>query len=407
MKKKSFEKIKYELSFFIIFVAEMIISVPAFNQMREWRTSQYGVTYEFGFVQMGFVGTVFKLFCNILTEKILWTATVIALIILSFMMSIILTEIVKKSDKSIFSGVCAIVILYMVSPLSVAKFFNARNFATFDIYLMIILIACAVFALKEKTLWLLLPLSVLALLVHYVFAFTYYMFIFGVLLYYAVKNKESKKYFIFFALTVFISVGVFSYFYFFGNTVPFKSETEMADYIKKTNTIPIVSTVYIRYFMGSGDFFDNTILTGMNGVTENLLTRFLGFVVTMVVLWPVVALFIMLWTKTIKKCEDKNEKLIYLFILISPLFAVPIFVTGMDWDRWMMGIFCAQILFVFFLIKKNEQPFISALTEVSHFLSNHKLIFYIYIIILAMLRLSPIEYSFSELGSEIISYGFN
>jgi len=405
MKKSFISKYKYELTFFTVFMFEFLLKIPRIDEMVGWRTTQYVVNYkEYGLVEMGLIGSIFRMFTDYITPTMVYIFELIGVLLLSVTIAVFLGKMIRNSSEEIKFAVMMIVLLYVISPLSLTKFFSSRNYGIFDVFLMLIAFWIALLAIRRKNLWLLFPLSMIALMIHHVFALTYYMFVFGALMYYVFENKFEKKTTLFSVITVGISVIVTLYFQFFREVSTYTSTEEAVAAAKENSGLLIEYEVLSRLFDPVDEYINKWSITGLYGKTMDIFDRSLALLFTLALLSPMVVLFVAVWVKCVRRSVEKNEKIFYLFCLLSPLFSVVLFISAIDWDRWMMGILTAQMSFIFFLIHKKNETFYSVIRDVSSFLQSHKALCIAYLVFVGLLRCSPIEFSLGDFGKELLGY---
>ena len=187
------------------------------HQMSEYNTTLYALSYKYGFLSRGIVGTVWQWLDGILpfdlmnyysiyNTNLLITALFYGVFFVFY--AIILKVVPQSQNRN------AKYLILFLSIFTFPMFVTRQNMGRIDIYLIMITLFCIWLLIYGKAEWLIVPLCAFAMLIHQGFVFTNVNIILVLLLYKALAGEQKKKYGGLFCVTFLVVSAMFLYFEF-------------------------------------------------------------------------------------------------------------------------------------------------------------------------------------------------
>lgn len=330
----------YYAIFSAIFLYNLLVLFPSPSEMHSYCINFYFSTYENGFISRGFIGTILKLLFPILPAKTLYIIIGANILVLIFVTVSFLVWCIKNCKPSYQHALIYLCFAFCVNPGSIAYLFYWGNYGRFDMYLILILIACCMCIIK-KTYIPILILSICGILIHQVFLFLFFPAI-ALMYFYSIQN--NKKAYAGFFLTLAVVFLLALYLQFFGspNSVSWEDLLETAQNRTDWHLSPDPFRKEYSY----------TLYDHLNDMPADvLLLKLKKTVGVLFCLSPLIWIFILIWKNTI--CSAKKKWIYYLFIL-SPICTLPTFVM-VDWGRWFAAIIISQFILIFFLTVQQDR----------------------------------------------------
>lgn len=192
------------------------------NQISFYNTTLFALSYDYGFISRGLLGTIWNFLDNILPfDLINYTAiynftglcTIIYLLCL-FMFYKICLERCPEENKGNMQH-----LIIFLSIFAFPMFVGKAMFGRLDLYLFIFMLLSVIFIIIEKWEWLIIPFGIICICIHQGFVFTNANTIL-VLLFYKILlgNPAKRKKYIFIFSTFLLSISIlFIYFEFFSH----------------------------------------------------------------------------------------------------------------------------------------------------------------------------------------------
>ncbi len=304
----------------------------------KWSESHWMMDYRFGFIKRGLAGEIFGWFCTKDEFSILILSAVILLLLSVFMIGIAFKETIKRensfyrilfflifflSQYIVFSAHLIGYLDHVVFLLTLAVIYLIRKDRIFQASL----IATVSVFIHEISLFLMLPVSVFALLV---FESPKIPFLFKNIL-----SKGMVKKMALFLILPFLSVIFISFFHEYdGTTYAFK----VFNYLREIPFIPdkVAQSVTSGYTQSFSLSFQEQHEHFIQRVFISKATLFYG-----------IPLLFLLWI-TLKEFELKEN--IGVFILLSVITFIPLLLHSIAYDTYRIWTFPFMILFLGFWI---------------------------------------------------------
>lgn len=204
-----------------VLISAVLIGVLFLINLAE-RTNSYNSTllafsYKYGFIPRGFLGTVYQGLNRVLPFEMqsyvaVNTFTLVATILLCILVWLFVRFMIKRVSDANADSVQLLATLFIIFTIPTFSYYY--NFGRLDIYLVMLTMLSVELIVKDKALWLLVPIAAVGMMIHEGYVFMYLNVIVALLLYRGVK--DGKKYFILLGVVVVVSGMLFCYFTFVG-----------------------------------------------------------------------------------------------------------------------------------------------------------------------------------------------
>ncbi len=185
-------------------------------------TTAFAFSYKYGFISRAFMGTFLQILDNIFPQNLMsykgiYYLSYIATIVLIIMLLVLFYCILRKIDSNYRKY--AEMIMVFIAINAFPMYLTIDNFGRLDVYLTIIMLLSVLLMVEEKLEWLIVPLSILAMLIHHGYVFMNINIILVFLLYKAFRHEGNKrKYYLSLFIITFLAVSVlFIYFEMFSH----------------------------------------------------------------------------------------------------------------------------------------------------------------------------------------------
>ena len=325
-----------KLNKYILMIVPAFVGLVNLNKLNNQKKSsqviqEYLISYEFGFVRRGFLGS----FLNLLSDDIFSIAYLyipIVIFLIHFIYTYLFLKIYEFSAKSpidiflLFSPALLTHQIYTVSG-------GAGNKEIFGLISILVIVYYS--QIKNQQLYI---LGVLFLNISFYIHEINLFFIF--LMFYILRDK---KYFSFVAFSTFINLLIFLYNYLNTENLTYIANKFCSEYYANFKNIGCEKSYYLNQ-----DFFSSLEMVYSTVFTDNKYFLVYGFYL-LVALVPLImnGFFI------------KNKLLVSIvFLNISPLFIIAI-----DWGRWLF-LFLNMLSILYFYKSKDENIAIKKISTV-------------------------------------------
>ena len=220
--------------FIILLIFAALLGLKLFEKgMNEQNTTALVMSYEYGFIARGFIGTLVSLLAKAGMNLYSYTGAMVisaaATVVLYAVAFVFFYCLLSKCDRQLMPKI-QIGILFL-SMFLFSEFVTVNNFGRLDEYLMILTVVCLILLTVEKGEWLIIPLCGIAVCVHSGFVFTNVAIILVLLFWKAVRRegRERRRYAFILAGTFLVICGLFLYFKLFRHNVSMEVYQEIVD----------------------------------------------------------------------------------------------------------------------------------------------------------------------------------
>lgn len=390
LKKDSTIELKYSLLIFLFLSGRFLFFSHNNNIFFSPPVAVYYFpSYKLGFINKAFIGSVFSLFTDYLTNNELIIVNIIVVFFLFTLISIILGKAIGKSDSAFKPAVTIFTFLLLTAPLSFSSLIE-RHFGRLDIFLLIFTLLGLVCLKLPGIKWIIPVLCFAAVATHPGYLVTYMPALAIALLYEVYRNKYSKKSIILFSISCIVLISFFIYFQLFSPRINFASAEQLGSYFSKRTDMKIsISVLYIEYFykyrqLADPKLFSDLFIPMLKGTILPTIIVFTAFT------FPLIIIFISVWKHSIHNADNLFLKLIFILCACAPIAFIPAAIFGQDWERWWAAAIDCQFMLIFYFIISNEKPLKDSLIHISNFFNSHFLILLCIIIFFSILMQSNI-----------------
>lgn len=381
--KELYVKRKYEVILFLIlgFVFFRECPLSRFTSLHPFFKMQYYITYEFGFIARGLIGSVFKgIFPVDLYEEAINLFYLFFCIIISILFTIFTCKCIRKAG-TLEETVFKIAVLVYLSPMAISYFFTGDEWGCFDIYVALIAILSCLIVICGKGLILIPILSAVMLLIHHGSFFTFFPIVIFLLFYESCIKKQYKNYAIL-GITILVGCIVFAYMQFFSQAVNISSD----------ELIAIIESRAGQSFGDNTDYLERWYFKGNSlSISSLFSSRYFILFLTIVLYLPILTILKTFWTTLIRNCKTVRERICYVAMAFSFLTIIPSIVLTWDTGRWIIAVLIGQSVFIFFLVFRGDKNAIVSLESLREYFREKPQRYWILCIYVTILGMGSIE----------------
>lgn len=378
--KYSFKE-QYGMIVFLFLLFEFAV-MKAEGTLDAWLLTHYLITYEFGVIPRGFIGSVISLFTNKITYNLIYYLSIAAFTFLISLISLLLGKAIKTSEPDYKSSTIIFVLLFLASPLSVTYLLGGY-FGRFDMYWVILSLLSLVFSKKSVLRWTVPLLCAVAIMIHQGYMLTYMPALAIPLLYEVYRNKYSKRSIALFIISCLSMIVVFLFLQFSAKHIPFDNPVDFLNHLSKRAAFtPEITLIFSEFFCSAKDWSLNVILPTLAIIAPRIVLIMLVFSA------PLLMIFFYVWKQSFKTAESKFLKFVFLLCAAAPCVFVVAALFAVDLDRWWAAVINNQFIFIFYFIFSKEKSVTESVKRVGEFLKNHLLVLSLMVIFTNVLTFS-------------------
>jgi hypothetical protein len=304
-----------------------------------YAASHWVLSYDYGFIRRGLVGTIMKIWVPIVTiEDIHHTAFIAYCIFLVFLL-IVFYVLLRYKDKH--GQLFRLILIFLANPATIAML--ARDLGRFDLFLIIITFILMTLLLFNKHVWLVPILMVIAMFIHEGFLILFAPTILAAIIFVYLWKEREKKLLVTLVFSVISVAAVFLFIYKYGRPAMGYDkfwpliQSRAAFNITELSIRECYFSVVDHYNLASSSLYDAGSIA--------------NFFAALLIMSPVILILINLWTHAFRDCGAQHRvcKLLLLATL-SGLMVIPI---ATDYGRWLSGVIFCNFFAIFFLISKG------------------------------------------------------
>ena len=382
---------QYGAIILLCFVTRLLLVFCDRNSFSSWMTTPYVITYKYGFIARGFIGSVIAIFTDFLSRKALKAITLTATLILLVLLSYLLGKVAANARQDYKNGVLLFTILFISAPVSMTYLLES-HFGRLETFLFIYTLLGLMCLKKPGLQWAVPLLCFAAVATHPGYLTTYMPAIAIPLLYEIYRAKYSKKSILLFSSSCVILIGFFLYFQLFSRSqLDFATADAMGDELARHTDMKIgYPMLYLEYFAPFPEWVVDFIIPftlSMDGPVA---------VILLVYSVPLILIFGAVWRHCFRRADNKFLKFVFFLCAVAPLLFIVAAVFGNDWDRWWSAVINCQFVFVFYFVFSKERVVIDSLNRINAFFDKHTLLLLVILAFAGLALLSNIGTVFLE-----------
>ena len=366
-------------AFFLLLVFSIALQLYRYIQyavhprVEEWNTQELTMSYRYGFIRRGLLGTITYFLYDVLHIDFLKAVSIVqslGLILFTAAFLIFFWRLLKDNQDKSFCFITLVLISLNVWGFHFKFYGLLESYMVFLTFLMVYLI------LKGKAMFLIPILAGLCVMIHEGYPMMFFGVIVSLIIYrfcYEDNDKMKTKYMAVLLFTCIVIGGLFVYLYILHPRIE-NADTELIlENSKKLLKVDQINATSMRII-----WFDNKqALTGENsdtimwsGATPTI--WFLMFILTPVinciVLSPLIILRIRFWRKIIKNEPGKTRRILLTVCSLMVFLVLPLLIVHTDQGRWFYSVIISEIILtgaLSLMNKNNERLVLSEITRLS------------------------------------------
>lgn len=314
--------------------------------VRGMNMSVYALSYRYGFISRGVLGTLLNLLCSQFGNQYYSNHTLVWISLIGYLFYVlVLFGFYHQALKRNNYNDRVIVFLFIVTPLLTRMFLTATNFGRTDMFLIMLTIMACFLIVYDRFVFLVIPIGAVGMMIHQGYIFMFFNLIVALLLYRILRLKEKSRhksgyYITILSIVCVIVVGllfwleVFSKpYYDFGTDV---SDQVLTD-IQRLAADPVdVNMDFINHELFGTETLSNEWGTILKGFFELLSYCILASPIMYFCYY--IARKILLYTK---------HKWVTILLFCGALSILPNYFLKCDYGRWF---FATNVYFVFMVL---------------------------------------------------------
>lgn len=346
--KKILEKYRLEAAAAVMLIIYLIQYIPLIDDTISWCITPYTLSYKYGFISRGLVGSVIRLFIPDLTIKHIYLIIGINTVIMCMLTVYFISVIKRNVNDAVMNVYMYLAMLFIVNPGSVAFLFYWGNYGRFDLFMVCILLISSILIIRNRILWIIPFLSVAGILIHQAYVFMYFPALIVLLLYsgYVKNSRYARKIFWITGVTTCIA---FLYMQFFSGVAGYGYEEMMAD-IYATTDIPeefITNDMMVRL-----EYFASVFSTIKAFVIEPIGRNLFKIAWVFILCSPMLVLFKNIWKDFMSK---QQCRLLWIIPWSGMIGMIPKFLMTNDYGRDFSALIISQFVMMFVLLAMGDK----------------------------------------------------
>lgn len=323
------------------------------HTMTEYNTTLFAMSYKYGFISRGMLGTIWAGLDKILPLDLMtyeavywfnwgitWLFSLLVIVFLGKCIRKVKTE--HRHNMYYMAIACAIYFFPM--------FWSEEMFGRLDVYLYILTFICLFALLDEKAEWIIIPIGILCMCIHQGFVFTNANLILVPLFYKIMteEGKRRKKYILLFAGFFLTISALFLYFEFFshGNGASIYKEVVAAAKALSENGKGYNKSVIQHEILGKDVYDSEARYHALNR------TEFPAFLVLYAPYLPIVIHF---FKGLFGRSKDARSKWAHAAFLLGACTILPQYLLKVDFGRYAFTTFTYYIVMVMILMVMQDK----------------------------------------------------
>ena len=321
--------------------------------MTEYNTTLFAMSYEYGFISRGLLGTIWAgldwlLPMDLMTYEAVYWFNYIITILFYVLVIVFLGKCVKKVAAShrrnmyYMAIACAIYFFPM--------FWSEEMFGRLDVYLYLLTFVCLFCLMEEKAEWLIVPIGIVCMCIHQGFVFTNANLILVPLFYKILTSdgKRRRKYIVLFASFFLTISALFLYFEFFshGNGAAIYDDVVASAKALSEDGEGYNKSILKHEILGE-DVYDSEARYRELNRSE--------FPAFLLLYSPYLLIFIHYFKHLFGRAASSKQKWCYAAFLLGALTILPQYILKVDYGRYAFTTFTYYIVMLMLFMVMGDQ----------------------------------------------------
>ena len=345
---------------FLIVIAGILLYFMKENYGRYGYYVNYIVDFHIGFVSRALVGSIISLFSDsIVTESAAANFSFFSGLLTNIALFSLLCVVICKVNRKYQTFVFIVLLFFLLSPV-LYKYYFTLAYGWLDVLWLLTFFSC-ILCLKNKYLsFMITVLCSLGISFHYAFSFLVLPSILALQYYEMHKSKFEKVRIFSFTLNIAVSLCLSIYYLLFATTK--MTSEEFYAYVESKSAFGSNYWKWDEYWeLFYYQYLKRTPSTATAAVSQWAKPSFPGLSESLEIFASVALLIIFfstIWFIACRLSLKTGGKLLYIGLLLLPIFTSVIFFTGADYGRWVSAFSCSQFI-VFFYLLQDEDSIVS------------------------------------------------
>lgn len=333
------------------------------HKMSEYNTSLYALSYKYGFISRGITGTIWHMLDSVLsfdlmTYQMIYYANIVVTVLFYSLLFVFFVWIISRLDEENKRNVKYLIVFFFI--FTIPMYVTRQHLGRIDIFLIAISVICVWLIILEKAEWLIIPLCIIAMLIHQGYVFTNINVVLVLLLYKMFTSQKKKKYIIVFSLTLLAVSVLFLYFEFGREYITQENYNEIVDAARKLSPNGRYYEMLFKHELLGMDVYEDESFWHLNNRVE--------FPIFIILVIPYIILGIKFFVGIFKKSTTKIEKWTYVFVLIGSLTLLPEWLLKVDFGRYVYCTVFYYVIMVIALVCMKDRIIIDTLQDMKVYL---------------------------------------
>ena len=333
------------------------------HEMSEYNTSLYALSYKYGFISRGIIGTLWQALDSVLpfdlmTYHMIYYANIVITALFYLLLFVFFIWVIRRLDGENKRNVKYLIIFFFVC--TIPMYVTRQHLGRIDIYLIAITVICVWLIILEKAEWLIIPLCVIAMLIHQGFVFTNVNIVLVLLFVKILTSERKKKYIIIFSLTFLVVAVLFLYFEFGREYITQENYDEIVDVAKRLSPNGRYYEMLFKHELLGQDVYEDESFWHLNNRVE--------FPLFLVLVIPYIILAIKFFVGIFKKTITRTEKWVYLFVTIGSMTLLPEWILKVDFGRYVYFTVFYYVVIVIALVCMKDKIITESLQDTKMYL---------------------------------------
>lgn len=322
------------------------------GEVNKYNATMYALTYRYTFGSRSLLGSFYHLIDALLpADMISYHAVQIFTTVMTLLLFLLLfcfaVFVIKRTSGSFLLPMEFLLMLLIL--LIVPTFTETHNFGRVDLYMLTISALAAVLLIREKAVWLVIPLSAIGCMAHQGYVFMYFNIILVLLLYRCITSEEQKKkrtYALCFVISLVLTGSLFIWFELFSHNQGIAVYNDVVAEAQKLTLGGEYHEPLLRHEIRGVDLTESEA----DWHRRNLVELLCFIPLTLPFSIPLFDLF----GGCVKRAGGFWRRILYLLILIGSLTLLPDFALKVDFGRWTIAfIFYYLMMMISLLLMKD------------------------------------------------------
>lgn len=346
--KKS--KIEYEVVIITAVLLWIRLMRVAPVTIADYPAEQWLITYKYGFIARGFMGSLFSGFIYLAKADIYRIALLFEIVMtLAYLLFVYYLMDAVSYEKKIICGFA--VIALTTSPMSPANTYSSNSFGRFDAIMITVVLFQCILMFKPsifKGIGVIL-LSVVGILIHPVFVFTYFVVGCALLLYAATKRGNVLTWWILLLLNVLSVCGLFYYFEYIRPIGAGWTQELMYNDMQSRTDFDLGQNFY-AYLK---DWYFGTVDSQLAQGSRPFPVQPWLLLITVLFLLPYGFIYFWTWVKGYTDSIG-GRKFFFFCMLFSFCATIPVFIYELDYGRWCAAYYLVQFIVLLYIFAESN-----------------------------------------------------